>query len=83
MDTSDEDEEASPLICRPGIPASVPDNREPREKQLAVYFILASILFERIAFFTIAANLAIHASGEKVIESSSHGLVTSFSFTGK
>ncbi len=52
-------EEEAPLISIPGIPAAVRDNREPREKQRAVYIILASTLFERIAFYAIAANLVI------------------------
>ena len=57
MDINNE-EEAAPLISRPGIPTAVQDKRSPREKQRAVYIILASTLFERIAFYTLASNLA-------------------------
>jgi hypothetical protein len=51
------EEEAAPLISRPGIPARVRDNRRSHEKQLAVYFILASTLFERIAFYSLENNI--------------------------
>lgn len=52
MNTSDIDEIA-PLISRPGIPPPVPDNRPSFHKKLAVFFILASTLFERMAFFSL------------------------------
>ncbi len=58
MDTSYE-EEAAPLIPRYGIPAAVRDTRKPYQKQLAVYIILASTLFERIAFFALTTNISL------------------------
>ena len=58
MSVSSEDEVAL-LIFRPGIPASTPDTRKPYEKQLALYIILASIVCERTAYFSLDANLAL------------------------
>lgn len=51
--------EAAPLIFRHGIPRSVRDNRKPYEKRLAIFFILASTLFERIAFYSLMANISL------------------------
>ena len=82
MNTSYEAEE-SPLISRPSTPTVVQDNQQSRKKQLAAYFILASTLFERVAFYTLAANLSLHFSSEKVSEESSSGYAISFSFSSK
>lgn len=71
--------EAAPLLPKHGIPAPPRDNRRPYEKQLAVYIILASTLFERMAFYTLAANLAIALESTK----SGTGSVTPFVFYGK
>jgi hypothetical protein len=83
MDTSYEEEEAAPLFSRTGIPTAVKDKRRPHEKQLAVYIILASTLFERIAFYTIAANLAFQLESEKGGEGSLDPSITSFLFSGE
>ncbi len=56
MDASSE-QETTPLIPRYGIPAPIRDKRKPYQKQLAVYFILASTLFERIAFYSLENNV--------------------------
>ncbi len=83
MDTSYEDEEAAPLISRSGIPTAVQDNRRPHEKQLAEYIILASTLLERIAFYTLAANLAFNLESEKARLGPLDPSTTSFIFSGK
>ena len=57
MDTSTRDESA-PLISRYGIPAPVRDSRTPRERRLAIFFILASTLFERVAFYSLTTNMS-------------------------
>ena len=57
MDASSADDH-TPLISVIGIPAIIRDNREPDQKQLAIYLILASTLFERTAFYSLAANFA-------------------------
>jgi len=67
-----------------GIPTPVRDNRENYEKRRAVYHILISILFERIAFYTLAANLALGLDVDKqpywkIGEPS----IQTFIFTGK
>ena len=65
--TSSEDDEhifSVPLIPRPGIPAAIKDTRTPFQKQLAVYMILASTLFERFAFFALAANLTFNLESD-------------------
>jgi hypothetical protein len=56
MDVSNS-EEAAPLIPKYGIPKAVRDGRKPYEKKLAIFFILASTLFERIAFFSLESNI--------------------------
>jgi hypothetical protein len=52
MDALNEEETIS-LIHRCNIPSFVPDTRTPYEKRLALYFILACTLFERIAFYSL------------------------------
>jgi len=50
-------DESAPLISRHGIPALVRDDRTNRQKQLAVFFILATTLFERLAFYSLTTNI--------------------------
>ena len=76
-------EEAAPLISRPGIPTAVQDKRTPREKRLAIYTILASILLERIAFYILAANLAFNFESEKVALEGLGPSTISMFFSGK
>jgi hypothetical protein len=52
MDASNEDE-TTPLFRSFDTDAAVPDTREDYQKKLALYFILASTLFERIAFYAL------------------------------
>lgn len=61
MDASHEE---TPIVSICGTPTAVRHTRIPYPKQLAVYLILASLLFERTAFYSIAANL-IDKLGEK------------------
>jgi hypothetical protein len=58
MDTSNIDESV-PLFYNHGIPTPIQDNRKPYQKKLAVHLILASTLFERIVFYTLAAHLTL------------------------
>jgi hypothetical protein len=77
-------EEAAPLIPRHGIPTAVRDNRKPYQKQLAVYLILASLLCERIAFYSIAANLPLSLGPNAPIPWNYENiLIASFIFSGK
>jgi hypothetical protein len=50
-------EEATPLIPNHDIPTVVGDTRRSYEKQLAMYLILGSILFQICAFDSFDANL--------------------------
>ena len=74
-------EEIAPLIPVFGIPAPVRDKREPYQKRLAIYIILTSVLFERIAFYLLAATLAITADSHDC--PSTKGPIITFIFTGK
>jgi hypothetical protein len=79
-----EEDEITPLISRPGIPTAISDKREPYEKQLALYLILASILFERIAFYSLGDNLVSTLHSNKTVEwDPQHSATASFIFSGK
>jgi hypothetical protein len=83
MDASDLDD-STPLIPNYGIPPPVQDIRKPYQKQLAIYLILASTLFERIAFYTLAANLALSLESDKQpYWKSPNSSVATFIFIGK
>jgi hypothetical protein len=74
-------DDITPLIPKSGIPRPVRDSRETYQKQLAVYLILASTVFERIAFYVLAANLALIADPQEC--PSSAGPIATLIFTGK
>ncbi len=83
MDTSNR-EEPAPLIYRSGIPASVRDTREPYQKQLAVYLILASTVFERLAFYALMTTLSTTLQFSEPFHWNSRDIKTaSYIFTGK
>jgi hypothetical protein len=86
MNASYEEEEdgVTPLIHRHATPTAIRDTREPYEKRLAVYFILASILFERVAFYSLANNLVptLH-SNETLKWDLEHSSTASSIFFGK
>jgi hypothetical protein len=65
MSVSDLDD-STPLIHNYGIPIPVRDTRKLYQKRLAVYLILASTLCERIAFYTLAANLTLSLDSDKL-----------------
>ena len=50
--------ETTPLLPSVGISAVRRNDRQPYEKQLAIYMILVSTLFERTAFYSLAGNFA-------------------------
>ena len=85
MNAADIDELA-PLIPRTGIPPPVPDNRSSFHKKLAVFFILASTLFERIAFFSLQNNVELFFPPNSTLnkfDSTGNSLVLLLSFSGK
>ncbi len=78
-----EAEESTLLISRPGIPTAISDRRKPHEKTLALYLILASILCERIAFYSLGDNLVPTLQSNKTIGwSPEHSTTASFVFSG-
>lgn len=83
MDTSYE-EEAVPLIATGVSHTSVRDTRQPHEKKLAMYLILASTLCERTAFYSILANLVTSlGSGSSLDWNTTNSSIASLIFSGK
>lgn len=85
MDSSyeDEEQEAAPLVPRPGIPTAIRDTRKPYQKQLAIKLILASLLFERISFYSIAANLVTSLGSNSILKwKYPDTLIATFIFSG-
>jgi hypothetical protein len=83
MDTTSV-EETRPLISIHGIPTAIRDTRQAYQKQLAVYLILASTLFERIAFYTLAAHLTVTLQLPNFLNwNSSNSLIASNIFSGR
>jgi hypothetical protein len=79
-----DDDEVTPLIPRPGIPTAIRDTREPYQQQLALYLILASILCERIAFYSLANNLVLTLQSNRTVGwDVEHTTTASFIFFGK
>lgn len=71
-------------VSEPGIIAPARHTRRPHEKQLAVYLILASTFFERIAFYTISANLVHNLdSNTSLNHNTISSYIASFMFSGK
>ena len=76
-------EENRPLIFIEGIPRKVRDSRWTYQKQLAVYFILASTLFERIAFYSLAANIVLFLNSRDFSWDSSDSATALYIFSGE
>jgi hypothetical protein len=76
-------QEIIPLIPKPGIPDRVRDNRWPYQKKLAVYCILASTLFERIAFYSLMANIVLILKSPKFAWNPSDSATAVHIFSGK
>jgi len=83
MDTSNRQETTS-TISQLNASTENHDTRQIRKKQLAVNIILASIFLERIAYYALAANIALNLETvENLHWTRTHGLVASFIFSGK
>ncbi len=76
-------DEASPLIFHPSHAPIRPDNRTQFEKRLAVWLILLSVCFERLAFYSLAGNLVLFLTSNAICWSSLHSVTASFIFFGK
>lgn len=74
--------EGTLLIARSGIPHFIRDRRELYEKKRAVYFILLTTLFERIAFYALMDTL-FETMAQPFHWNSIHSEVASLIFSGK
>lgn len=84
MDTSNRQETTLTISQLNNISIEDHDTRQIRKKQLAVNIILASIFLERIAYYTLAANIALNLETVGNLHwSRTNGLVASFIFSGK
>jgi hypothetical protein len=84
MSTPTEEESTSLMISYYGIPTTVRDTRKAYQKQLAIYLILASTLFERIAFYRIAAHITVTLQLSEFLHwNSLNSLIASTIFSGK
>lgn len=48
------------------VPPPVKDTRQPYQKELAVHLILASVFFERVAFYGLSSNLVVYLGSKKL-----------------
>ena len=77
-------EETAPLIPNDEISTTVRDTRKPHEKQLAVHLILASILFQYIAFLSLSINLSNNLNSNNALHwTSDHSSTAAVIFVGK
>ena len=75
--------EAAPLIDVHGRPPIPPDRRKPYQRDWAVRLILASILFERIAFYSIASQIDFTLRSSRTFNwSSEHSSAATYIFSG-
>lgn len=78
-----DDEEVTSLLSSSNSHAAGRDYRTPHQKQLAVYLILASLLFETIAFYTVVTNLIVSMTPNTPRNwAHTDVLIASFVFTG-
>lgn len=75
--------ETTLLMPSIGLPSSVPDNRSRRQRRLAIYLILASTLFERLAFYSLALNLVVTLKSAESNWDPENSTTASFIFFGK
>jgi hypothetical protein len=74
-------EETTMLIPTSNVPAR--DNRRVNERQLAVYLVLSSTIFERLAFYSLAINLVVTLKSSELKWNSSASTTASFILFGK
>jgi hypothetical protein len=83
MDVSNE-EEAARISSSYNNRLTTADNRRPYEKQLAMYLVLASTFLERIAFYSISANLVFSLGPDTQFHwTATSSSIASFIFSGK
>ncbi|CAF0739285.1 unnamed protein product [Adineta ricciae] len=74
--------ETTLLISSIGLSPPVQDNRSRRQRQLAIYLILASTLFERLAFYSLALNLVVTLKSAESNWDPENSTTASFIFFG-
>jgi hypothetical protein len=75
--------ETTTLIPNVDIHFVSPDHRQTYERRLAIYLILASTVFERLAFYSLAINLVVTLKSSELKWDSSTSTTASFIFFGK
>jgi hypothetical protein len=76
-------DETSPLIFHPPRISNIPDERTLFQRKLSVWLILSSAGFERLAFYSLAGNLVLFLTSDRMHWSSTHSVIVSFIFLGK
>lgn len=64
-------------------PVARDDNRQNYQKKLAIYFILTSVLFERMAFYGLSLNLLFFLKSDELNWNSENSSNAVYIFTGK
>lgn len=83
MATSTVEERVS-QVSNDDIPIAAQDTRRPYEKKIGVHLILASILFQYIAFLSISINLSNNLTFNEALKwTKTHSSSTAAIFAGK
>lgn len=76
-------DEGRPLLFTHNIPRDIPDHRQLWQKRLAVFFILLSTLFERLAFYSLTFNIVRILNSNEFNWNSSNSITALYIFSGK
>jgi hypothetical protein len=76
-------DELAPLMFHTSRVPSKTDNRTQFQKRLAVWLILLSVAFERLAFYSLAGNLILFLTSNHIRWTSLHSITASLVFFGK
>jgi hypothetical protein len=76
-------DEGAPLIFQHSHVSPRIDNRTQFQKRLAVWLILVAVAFERLAFYSLAGNLALFLTSDAIRWTSLHSVTASLFFFGK
>ncbi|CAF3415129.1 unnamed protein product [Rotaria sp. Silwood1] len=74
--------ESSPLVFHISGISPKTDNRTSMQKRFAVWFILITVAFERLAFFSLVGNLVLFLSSNSIRWTSFHSIIASLIFYG-
>ena len=76
-------DEIAPLLFHTSHVPCKADNRTQFQKRLAVWLILLSVGFERLAFYSLAGNLILFLTSNHIRWTSLHSITASLIFSGK